>query len=67
MCIRDRFHSPTDCRLYAPTGELIGQVTSKGNAPVVRSGMNRVTFTCDAPTDVSARARVTIACQGEWI
>ncbi len=61
------FNAPSDCTLYSPKGSPISQVAPQGEAPVLRRGANEVTFTCDGPTDLSARAQVTVISQGEPI
>ena len=59
------FNSPSDCKLFGPTGELVRPVTVEGEAPVLEPGENQVKFTCGAPPGVSARAIVTLITQGE--
>jgi hypothetical protein len=59
------FNSPGDCKLYGPEGGLIADVTSQGKAPVLETGENQVTFTCDVAEGVSARAKVTLITQGD--
>ena len=61
------FNATSDCTLYGTKGEVIAKVIPKGEAPALQSGANKVTFTCDGPTDVSARTRVTVISQGESI
>ena len=61
------FHSPSDCKAYGPKGDLIGPVKPQGDVPSLRAGDNEVAFTCDGPTDVSARARVTVISKGPTI
>ena len=59
------FHSMSDCKLYGPQGELIGEVEPQGDVPLLETGENQVKFTCDVPTDVNARAYVTVISQSE--
>lgn len=54
------FTSMSDCKVYGPTGELLAEVQPQGEAPVLKSGANRVRFACDAQQGVSARANVTV-------
>ncbi|UCD29545.1 MAG: hypothetical protein JSV03_03425, partial [Planctomycetota bacterium] len=61
------FYSPSDCKLYGPKGELIADVKPQGEVPVLAGGANNVTFTCDGPTDINPRAKVTVICQGDPI
>ena len=59
------FDSMSDCKLYGPKGELISEVHPEGEAPILEPGENEVEFACEAPPDVSPRARVTLITQGE--
>jgi len=61
------FRSMTDCKLYGPKGELITEVIPQGDIPVLKTGTNNVTFTCNGPSDVNTRARVTISSKGDPI
>ncbi|MBI4604570.1 MAG: hypothetical protein HY721_21620, partial [Planctomycetes bacterium] len=54
-------------RLYGPKGALLGDVRPQGDLPVLRSGENAVTFTCEGEAGVNPRARVTVVLQGESI
>jgi len=61
------FRSVADCKLYGPKGELIREVELRGDVPILQRGTNDVTFTCDGPTEVNARARITISSRGDPI
>jgi hypothetical protein len=51
-------------KLYGPQGELLREVASQGEVPVLEPGANEVRFRCDSPAGVRARARVTIISAG---
>ncbi|MFV2066836.1 MAG: hypothetical protein ACC645_07615 [Pirellulales bacterium] len=59
------FFSATNCKLYGRQGELLREVTPRGEAPNLRPGANRITFACDASTGPSPRGNVTVITQGE--
>ena len=59
------FRSRTDCRVYDPKGELLDEVTPKGDIPQLEAGGNVVQFSCNVAEGVSARANVTIISQDE--
>ena len=61
------FFSSGDCKYYDPGGRFLGNVQIQGAVPDLQSGLNEVIFDCDGPTDVSARARVTVICDGDSI
>jgi len=61
------FRSRTDCKLYGPAGEMLGDVTPQGDAPVLESGDNQVRFTCEPPAGLNPRARVSVISHGELI
>jgi hypothetical protein len=59
------FRSMSDCKLYAPNGEVVAEVKPEGEAPVLAPGDNNVEFDCAVSPDVRARACVTvISCGG---
>lgn len=58
------FNSMTDCKLYGPKGELIGEVTPQGQVPMLEPGDNTVEFRCNGPDGVTPRARVTVISRG---
>ncbi len=60
------FRSMTNCKLYAPDGELRAEITPEGQHPVLRSGQNAIAFECDSP-ESGARAHVTVITRGERI
>ncbi|MFH1741842.1 MAG: hypothetical protein ABIH23_22790 [bacterium] len=59
------FYSLEDCKLYGKKGELLGEIRPRGGVPRLLQGENPITFTCDGPADVNARARVTVMSRGE--
>ena len=59
------FVSPSDCKVYGPAGELVGEVTPLGEVPTLEAGMNRVEIACDATPGVSARVNVTVISRGK--
>ncbi|MBN2308930.1 MAG: hypothetical protein JXR94_08175 [Candidatus Hydrogenedentes bacterium] len=59
------FNSMSDCKLYGPKGELIREMVPEGEQPVLEAGENAVSFDCDVPEGMSARAYVTVISQGE--
>ncbi len=58
------FTSRSDCKLYGPQGEFLRDVTPEGEAPQVAHGDNAVTFSCESPAGIRARANVTLITQG---
>lgn len=61
------FHSPTDCKLYGPAGEVLCDVTPQGDSPLLEPGDNAIKFTCEPPADLNPRAHVSVICHGELI
>ncbi len=59
------FRSMSDCKLYGPGGESLGDVEPRGEPLLLEQGDNPVRFTCQAPPGVSARANVTLITRGE--
>ncbi len=59
--------SLNDCKVYSQDGELIREVTPDGSIPDLMSGENEIQFTCDGPSDVSTRVRVTVISYGDPI
>jgi hypothetical protein len=57
-------NSPTDCKVYGPNGELKLEVKPEGEMPVLDTGENRVTFSCQAIEGRCARANVTSISEG---
>lgn len=57
-------YSPTNCRIYGHDGAMLGEVNLQGDLPTLRPGDNTLEFTCDAPTDVQPRVRVTVISYG---
>jgi hypothetical protein len=52
------YRPPAPARLYGPQGELLAEVQPEGAASLA-AGENELTFACDGPPGLSARARVT--------
>jgi hypothetical protein len=64
------FNSPTDCKLYSPDGKLISEVAPQGDGIELRGGRaaaNELRFSCDGPTGVRPRVRVTVFCEGKAV
>ncbi|MFA6562538.1 MAG: hypothetical protein WCV00_11580 [Verrucomicrobiia bacterium] len=61
------FRSPSDCKLYGPTGEVLGDVTPQGDAPVLEPGDSQLRFTCEPPAGLSPRAHVSVISHGELV
>ena len=61
------FRSASDCKLYAPDGTFVAEVTPRGGVPELRSGENKVTFDCEGLPGLSRRAKVTVVSRGEPI
>ncbi|OGV69519.1 MAG: hypothetical protein A3K19_27855 [Lentisphaerae bacterium RIFOXYB12_FULL_65_16] len=59
------FRSPTDCKLYAPSGELIAEVTPQGDVPDLDAGANAIRFACEPDAGVTPRAYVSVISRGE--
>ena len=59
------FHSPTDCKLFDPQGNLVSDVKPTGDVPELPAGPGEVTFTCAPPAALSARANVWVSGQGD--
>jgi hypothetical protein len=59
------FYSRADCKLYDGNGAMIAEVTPQGDVPELTQGDNQVEFQCAGPTDVSARAQVTLSTLGD--
>ena len=57
--------SPTDCKLYDPSGKLLSEVRPQGEVPELGPGDNQVSFECETPPGTSARAWVTVISEGE--
>jgi len=61
------FRSPSDCKLYGPTGEVLSDVTPQGGAPILEPGENAVKFTCEPPAGLNPRAHVSVISHGELV
>ena len=58
------FRSLADCKLYGRNGELISNVTPKGDVPVIEPGVNEVRFDCACTPEVKPRAYVSAISHG---
>ncbi len=58
------FISSSECRVYNAAGEIVGQVIPEGSIPLLQPGPNRVTFSCQSASGLSARAVVTLISSG---
>lgn len=59
------FLGPNNCRVYDEHGECVGSVAPSGQIPQVESGVNTLSFDCDARTGACRRARLTVITSGE--
>ena len=58
------FESESECRLYDERGRLVGQIQPRGESPLLVSGENRVTWSCQSPPGYRARANLALISQG---
>ena len=58
-------NSGSDGTLYGPQGELLAQVTPQGELPLLQPGANDISFSSEALTPLSVRAKVTVIRHGE--
>ena len=61
------FRSPSDCKLYGPAGEVLGDVTPQGGAPLLESGDNQIKFTCEPPAGLNPRAHISVISRGDFV
>lgn len=54
------FNSRDDCRLYGPKGEFIRDVEVEGSIPVMKTGENKIAFSCRGPSGINPRLQVTV-------
>ena len=59
------FNSPADCKLYDQQGTLLQEFRPQGNPPILNAGENQLTFACEPPKGLRARANVTVITSGE--
>lgn len=59
------FGAVDDCVLYGPEGQVLAQVSPKGEVPTLKPGESAVAFTCTGLDGTNPRARVTITTLGE--
>jgi len=58
------FHSDQRCTVFKPDGNILKEIAVAGKVPVLKSGENRLTFTCDSDTDVCPRVKITVFSSG---
>ncbi|WP_423129391.1 hypothetical protein [Gaoshiqia sp. Z1-71] len=59
------FRSASDCKLYDSKGGFIRDVPILGNIPELKTGENKLSFSCDSPGEVNPRVQVTVISEGE--
>jgi len=59
------FYSLSDCILYGPKGEIITNVTPKGDVPLLNKGVNNCSFSCTGKAAMNPRSNVTIISYGK--
>lgn len=59
------FRSPTDCKLYGPTGGVVAEIEPQGNLPEIEAGENEIKFTCEGDAGINPRAYVTVISLGD--
>jgi hypothetical protein len=58
------FRPATDCKLYGPKGELLGEIVPEGAVPDLANGDNEVSFSCNGPKGIETRVQVTLISEG---
>jgi len=58
------FRSETDCKLYGSRGEFLQDIQIDGKIPVIKSGENDISFSCQRTKGVSSRVQVTMITEG---
>jgi len=58
------FKPPANCRLYAPDGALLAEVSVRGEVPTVPAGESQVSFGAETDGPYRLRARVTLMTTG---
>ena len=61
------FKSQDDCKLYGPKGEFIQDIKIAGEIPIIKKGLNEVSFKCNGTKGVSSRAQVTVIGEGDTL
>ncbi len=59
------FRSDTSCSLYGPKGELIQEVNTEGNIPLLQNGLNEISFGCLSQGTSEVRVQVTVISEGD--
>ena len=57
-------NGPADCTAYSARGELLGNVTPRGDWPTLQTGVARLQFSCESNAAPTPRARVTAFSNG---
>ncbi len=57
-------NSDNKCKLYSPKGKLLKEVLLNGKVPELKSGNNKVSFSCEGTKGVSSRVQVTVISEG---
>ncbi len=58
------FRSTSDCKLYGSKGEFIKDIPVQGKIPELNPGINKISFSCEAPKEINPRVQVTIIGEG---
>lgn len=59
------FRSASDCKLFDSKGEFIRDVSILGKVPELKTGENKLSFSCDSPGEVNPRVQVTVISEGK--
>ena len=61
------FESMSDCCVYDERGVLQQRLIPRGQVPSLTKGSNRLSFTCEGPPEINARAEITVTSSGRPI
>ncbi len=61
------FNSLSNCKLYGTKGEFLKEVKVEGTVPMITSGENKISFTCNGTEGVNSRVQVTVIAKGELL
>ncbi|MCS7305425.1 MAG: hypothetical protein NZ602_10015 [Thermoguttaceae bacterium] len=59
------FYGQDEAVVFDQRGAVVQKVKPEGQTPILRSGENRLRFTCQGPEGLSHRAKITIITYGE--
>ncbi len=59
------FRSLTDCKLYGSKGEFLQDVKIEGGIPLLKTGENKICFSCKAADKINPRVQVTVISEGK--